>query len=77
MIIVSTASPFKFPKVVLSAITDSKADQVPDLTALQQLQQIIGIPYPSTIKQLLENQPQKRHLLEPNQMQAAILKIIA
>lgn len=77
MIIVSTASPFKFPKVVLSAITDSKVDQVPDLTALQQLQQIIGIPYPSTIKQLLENQPQKRHLLEPNQMQAAILKIIA
>jgi threonine synthase len=74
LIVVATASPYKFPQAVLAAITEKDFSQLTDLAAVKELKKLTGIVYPSAIKQLFTVQPKNRQLLEVSQMRKAILK---
>ncbi len=75
MVIVSTASPYKFPNAVLSAI-EGHAVEVDGLDAVKQLQDHIQVPLPKAIKTLFQAKIRHNTTVQPDEMQAAITKIL-
>lgn len=75
MVIVSTASPYKFPNAVLSAIEghDESAD---GLDAIAQLKDTINVPLPPTIQKLFDAPVRHNLAVNANEMKEAISKIL-
>lgn len=75
MVIVSTASPYKFPKAVLSAIEGHDVN-IDGLEAVTQLQSQIKIPLPQAIQRLFDAKVRHTETVQPDEMHAAIAKIL-
>lgn len=75
MVIVSTASPYKFPNAVLTAIEDHNED-VDGLDAVQKLQGLINVPLPKAITTLFDAPVRHDMTVQPAEMPAAIAKIL-
>ncbi|MFC6254702.1 threonine synthase [Secundilactobacillus hailunensis] len=75
MIIVSTASPYKFPNAVLSAI-EGHTVETDGLDAVKQLQDHIQVPLPKAIETLFQAKVRHNTTVQPDEMQAAITKIL-
>lgn len=75
MVVVSTASPYKFPQAVLSAITGTAID-VDGLTAVDQLHELIKTPIPATVEKLREAPIRHDQVTETAKMGAAIQQIL-
>ena len=75
MVIVSTASPYKFPNAVLSAIEGHQVE-VDGLDAVKQLQDHINVPLPKAIETLFHAEVRHNTTVQPDEMQAAITKIL-
>ncbi len=73
-LIVSTASPYKFAETVLTALGQDLPPD--DRGQILRLQQLIGTDLPQTIEELWSLQPQERICLLPEEMEAAIDKLI-
>ena len=77
MIIVSTASPYKFPETVYHALTGCDTDQQ-GMPAIKQLHDLVGGELTAGVKELFEYQPRKESLVAPDEMEkliAAVLKL--
>lgn len=75
MVIVSTASPYKFPKAVLSAITGQPAT-IDGLAAVDQLHDLIKTPIPATVTQLRTAPVRHHQVTDPATMGATIKEIL-
>ena len=75
MVVVSTASPYKFPKAVLAAITGQDHD-VDGLAAVDQLHALIKTPIPATVDNLRTAPVRHHQVTEPDAMAAAIKTIL-
>ncbi|MTV83277.1 threonine synthase [Secundilactobacillus folii] len=75
MVIVATASPYKFPNAVLSAI-EGQDVQVDGLDAVTQLQSTIKVPLPKAIQTLFDAKVRHNETVQPDEMQAAIKNIL-
>ncbi len=75
MVIVSTASPYKFPKAVLSAITGQPAT-IDGLAAVDQLHDLIKTPIPATVTQLRTAPVRHHQVTDPAAMGATIKEIL-
>ncbi|ETY73483.1 threonine synthase [Lactiplantibacillus fabifermentans] len=75
LVVVSTASPYKFPRAVLKAITASDVT-VDGLTAVDQLHDIIKTTIPATVENLRTAPVRHDRTSEPDQMAAAIQDIL-
>lgn len=74
-VIIATASPYKFPQVVWSALTDSAASKGTQKT-LAQLKNLIKVPYPPAIEMLLTTTSRAKQTLAPEKMKSAIENIL-
>ncbi|WP_048000402.1 threonine synthase [Lactiplantibacillus herbarum] len=75
MVVVSTASPYKFPQAVLSAITGTPST-LDGLAAVDQLHELINVPIPAAVTSLREAPVRHRDSAEVDQMATAIKKIL-
>ncbi|AVK61018.1 threonine synthase [Lactobacillus sp. CBA3605] len=75
MVIVATASPYKFPQAVLAAITGAPVT-VDGLTAVDQLHDCIKTPIPATVTQLRTATVKHDRVSDPEQMAATIRQIL-
>ncbi len=73
-LVVSTASPYKFAKTVLTALGQDLPPD--DRGQILKLKQLIGADLPQAIEELWSLQPQKRQCLVPEEMEAAIDQLI-
>ncbi|WNZ91638.1 threonine synthase [Streptococcus iniae] len=71
-IIVSTASPYKFPRVVVEAIQGVEPRD--DFEALQILEELSKVPLPNAVKGLQESPVRHQTQIEHKQMQTAVEK---
>lgn len=69
-IIVSTASPYKFPAVVVQSISDSPAAD--DFELVKKLEQISKIALPATVQELFDAQIKHGTVIENADMQAEV-----
>lgn len=76
MVVVSTASPYKFPQAVLSAINGTPAD-VDGLAAVDQLHALIKTPIPATVEKLRDTSVRHSQMTETANMGAVIQQILA
>ena len=74
MIVVSTASPYKFPEAVLDALDNRQ--EATGLAALEQLQQVIAQPYPQTIAELFTAPLLHDLTCDPKDMKKLVLKLV-
>ena len=74
-VIVSTASPYKFPATVLQAIGQD-ADQASISERLAKLRELSGVPYPQAIQELESADIRDKKILAIDQMEAEVLKIV-
>ncbi|ANK60487.1 MULTISPECIES: threonine synthase [Loigolactobacillus] len=74
-VVVSTASPFKFPNPVLQALS-GKAAPVDGIPADETLASFINLPLPKPIEQLRSAPVLHKQIVEPNAMQEAIAEIL-
>lgn len=63
MVVLSTASPFKFPCSVLSALGEAAPEN--DFEAMQRLQQVTGLEAPATLSGLRGRAERFRQVIEP------------
>lgn len=70
-IIVSTASPYKFPKVVVESLT-SLTDQADDFDLVKQLEDISGTPLPKAVSDLFDAPVRHETVVATADMQAAV-----
>lgn len=75
MVVVSTASPYKFPKAVLTAITTADV-AVDGLAAVDQLHTLIKTPIPATVEHLRQAPVRHDRVSEPSAMGATIQDIL-
>lgn len=75
MVIVSTASPYKFPNAVLTAI-EGHEESIDGLEAVQQLQTHINVPFPKAIETLFNAKIRHNTTVQPDEMNAAIKNIL-
>lgn len=75
MVIVSTASPYKFPNAVLTAIEGQEV-AADGLAAVAQLQGHIHVPLPQAIQTLFDAQVRHTMMVQPDEMHQAITKIL-
>ncbi|WP_282802123.1 threonine synthase [Secundilactobacillus kimchicus] len=75
MVIVSTASPYKFPNAVLAAIEDTPVT-ADGLAAVTQLHDLVGVPLPPAIKRLFDAEVRHHQTVPPGDMQHAIREIL-
>lgn len=74
VVIVSTASPYKFPEAVLSALgTDTSS--LSDTALLEQLREISGTPFPAAIEGLLEAEVRHHTEIEIDDMKDLVRRI--
>ncbi|WP_295731454.1 threonine synthase [uncultured Limosilactobacillus sp.] len=75
MVIVSTASPYKFPETVYKAIT-GKEIATSGLAAIKQLQSVLKQPLNANVQQLFEQSSKAEQVIEPSAMAATISEIL-
>lgn len=75
MVIVSTASPYKFPQAVLRAITGHPVD-VDGLAAVDQLHDLIQTPIPATVENLRQATVKHDQVTDPATMGTTIKTIL-
>lgn len=75
MIIVSTASPYKFPETVYHALTGRNTDQQ-GMPAIKQLHDLVGGELTAGVKELFEYQPRKESVIAPDDMENLIAQIL-
>ena len=74
MVVVSTASPYKFPEAVLHALGEKNV--APGLAAVTQLHELIKQPYPPTINALFDAPLLHDQTCAPADMKALVAQII-
>lgn len=74
-VIVSTASPYKFPETVFAAITGASVNQT-GLPAVSQLNQLLQDELPAGIKELFEIESKREIVIAPERMEATIIKSV-
>lgn len=72
-VIVSTASPYKFPETVYHAITNQTVNQ-PGLPAIKQLNELLQDSLPAAIEELFNATAKSQQIISTEQMEDAILK---
>lgn len=74
VVIVSTASPYKFPEAVLSAL-GKDTSTYSDADLLEQLHTVSGTPFPPAIEGLLEAKVRHNTVIEIDEMKELIQKV--
>ena len=74
-VIVSTASPYKFPETVYHALTNQKVSQI-GLPALQQLHDLLGDQLSAGVQALVDQTPRQEKVINPADMETLISKIL-
>lgn len=74
-IIAATASPYKFPRSVLSGLGENVAE-VDDLVAVQQLQTYVGGELPVAVQEVLEATIRHSQVSQISEMKASVLAIL-
>ncbi|AXY25812.1 threonine synthase [Suicoccus acidiformans] len=74
-VIVSTASPYKFPEAVLNAL-DINTDALNDEGLLKELKKITNIPYPEAINEAMTGEIRHDKVIEVQDMKETVLDII-
>ncbi len=75
-VIVSTASPYKFPETVYKAIT-GQAVSTPGLTAIHDLQKVVRQPLSNNVQALFEQSIRTEQVIQPAKMEKTISKLLA
>lgn len=75
-VIVSTASPYKFPETVYKAIT-GQAVSTPGLTAIHDLQKVVQQPLSNNVQALFEQSIRTEQVIQPAKMEKTISKLLA
>lgn len=75
-VIVSTASPYKFPETVYKAIT-GQAVSTPGLTAIHDLQKVVQQPLSNNVQALFEQSIRTEQVIQPAKMEETISKLLA
>lgn len=75
MVIVSTASPFKFPETVYYSITGQAVDQ-PGMPAIHQLQDLLGTPLPQAAAQLFDRVDRPQTVIAPGEMSGLLANVL-
>lgn len=75
-VIVSTASPYKFPETVYKAIT-GQAVSTPGLTAIHDLQKVVRQPLSNNVQALFEQSIRTEQVIQPAKMKKTISKLLA
>ncbi|MHC5267694.1 threonine synthase [Enterococcus sp. LJL98] len=75
-VIVSTASPYKFPRTVVESIT-GKTSQVDDFTLVYQLEKLTGLTLPQAVKELPALPVLHHKVVEVSAMQQAVEQILS
>lgn len=75
MVIVSTASPFKFPETVYQSLTGQEVDQ-PGLPAIHQLQELLGVDLPQGVAALFDRDDRPQRVTAPAQMGETLRDIL-
>lgn len=75
MVIVSTASPYKFPRTVVESIAGSKST-AGDFKLVQQLETLTGIPLPKEVKELESLPVRHTQVVAVDAMQTAVEGIL-
>lgn len=70
MVVLSTASPYKFPRAVLEALGQKPAGD--DFALLDQLYQLTGVPVPANLADLAGKPERHLAVIEKTQMQEAV-----
>lgn len=76
MVIVSTASPFKFPETVYYSITGQAVAQ-PGLPAIRQLQELLGQPLPQGASDLFARHDRPQRVVEPDEMSGFLASVLS
>lgn len=74
-VIVSTASPYKFPETVYQAITGQHAPQS-GLPAIHDLQALLEQPLSSNVQTLFNQTPRPEKVIQPNEMESTISQLL-
>lgn len=74
-LVVSTASPYKFVKSVLTAIDERYKDQ-DDVELLKVLEQVSGIPMPEAIREILDVKARHKTECGPDQMKETVRRFL-
>lgn len=74
VVIVSTASPYKFPEAVLTAL-DVDTTTMSDADLLAKLKELSGVPYPDAIEGLLEAEVRHHTVIDIEEMKELVKKI--
>lgn len=75
MVIVSTASPYKFPETVYHALTGQDTQQQ-GLPAIKQLHDLVGGELTAGVKELFDHQPRKESVIAPDDMEDLIAEVL-
>lgn len=75
MVIVSTASPYKFPETVYHALTGQDTQQQ-GLPAIKQLHDLVGGELTAGVKELFDHQPRKESVIAPDDMENLIAEVL-
>ena len=74
-VIVSTASPYKFARSVMTAI-DSSYENMDDFDLIRKLNEVSGVPVPAAIREIMDAQIRHDRLCETDGMEAAVKSIL-
>ena len=75
-VIVSTASPYKFSKAVLGAVTDETFKAQNEFDMVQELESLTGLPAPAPLKGLKDKAPRFTSVCEKDAMEAQVYKLL-
>ena len=71
MVVASTASPYKFAKAVFRSI--SGRDAADDLSALEELHQLSGVPIPYPLRDLKDRKVRFTRTIDKGEMLSTVL----
>lgn len=74
-VVISTASPYKFPRTVVEAIT-GQVSEADDFTLVHQLEELTGVPLPQAVKELTDLPILHHQVVEVAAMQKAVETIL-
>ena len=75
LVVVSTASLYKFPQVVLNAL-DAKGKDEEGLEAVKYLQEKISVKLPETVQRLFDAPTLHDTVVSPDEMQDTVVEIL-
>ena len=74
MVILSTASPYKFPQAVLSAVQDDPVTG-DEYAQMDRLQELTGVPIPGNLADLQGKPERHTGVIPKDEMQAFVLSL--